>query len=313
MKIEQLQQLLKIVEMGSMNEAARVLYTARSSLSTSMKNLEQELGAPIFKRNTKGVSLTDFGIDVYHQARDICQRISFLQEMSDGGQGAFHLSIASMYCSLANDAFAAVCSRYEGKDFTGSIEECMLSETISKVGSGLCEIGVVTLFSDSENISLRKIEEAGLSFTKIADRRLCAIIGPRNPLYTRDLKRVTLADLRDFPYIVNYASPSDYSWERTLDGRRRKRAEIQISDLGCALRIIESTEAIMIDTYDKETYESFYAPNQLRFIPLEDSPLACRLGWIRKKDCGLSAAAEEFLQALREKAERQKEIEQGIE
>ncbi len=44
MKIEQLQQLLKIVEMGSMNEAARALYTARSSLSTSMKNLEQELG-----------------------------------------------------------------------------------------------------------------------------------------------------------------------------------------------------------------------------------------------------------------------------
>ena len=40
MKIEQLQQLLAVVEEGSMNEAAQKLYVARSSLSTSMKNLE---------------------------------------------------------------------------------------------------------------------------------------------------------------------------------------------------------------------------------------------------------------------------------
>lgn len=48
MKIEQLQQLLAVVEEGSMNEAAQKLYVARSSLSTSMKNLEAELGALIF-------------------------------------------------------------------------------------------------------------------------------------------------------------------------------------------------------------------------------------------------------------------------
>ena len=58
MKIEQLQQLLQIVAEGSMNEAAQKLYVARSSLSTSMKNLEAELGAPIFERTTRGVTLT---------------------------------------------------------------------------------------------------------------------------------------------------------------------------------------------------------------------------------------------------------------
>lgn len=301
MKIEQLRQLLKIVEMGSMNEAARVLYTARSSLSTSMKNLENELGAPIFRRNTKGVSLTAFGADVYNQARDICGRIDFLQGISGGDQAALNLSVASMYCSLANDAFVEIYCRHAGDDFTGNIEECMLSEAISKVESGLCEMGIVTLFSDSQMVSLRKIEEAGLTFSKIADRQLCAIVGPKNPLHERELDCVQLADLKDFPYIVNYASPSDYTWERTLDGRRRKRAEIQVSDLGCALRLIESTDAIMIDTYDKETYAAFYAPNQLHFIPLADSPLACCLGWIKKADHALSPAAEEFIQILMEK------------
>ena len=103
MKIEQLQQLLKIVEEGSINEAAKELYIARSSLSTSMKNLERELGAQIFSRNSKGVCLTDFGADVYSQAKDICSKIDFIQSVPYE-EDRMNLSISSMYCSLANDA-----------------------------------------------------------------------------------------------------------------------------------------------------------------------------------------------------------------
>ena len=66
MKMEHLQQLLTIVEEGSMNRAAQKLYLARSSLSSSMKNLEDELGAPIFERGSRGVRLTKFGADVYY-------------------------------------------------------------------------------------------------------------------------------------------------------------------------------------------------------------------------------------------------------
>lgn len=304
MRIEQLQQLLKIVEMGSMNRAAEDMYMARSSLSTSMKNLEQELGEAIFCRNTKGVTLTPFGRDVYDQARTICGRIDFLKDSCGDKQEPVNLSVASMYCSLANDAFVELYSRYKGKEFTGSIEECTINEAIRMVAGGFCEIGIVTLFSDSENIALHRIEEAGLSFTKLADRRLCAIIGPKNPLYHQKREQTALFDLREYPYVVNYASPSDFTLEKLLDGRRRKRAEIQVSDLGCALRLIESTDAVMVDTYDKETYETFYAPNQLRFIPLADAPLACKLGWIRSREKSVSSVAAEFIAIMEEKIEK---------
>ena len=122
MKIEQLQQLLKIVEEGSINEAAKELYIARSSLSTSMKNLERELGAQIFSRNSKGVCLTDFGADVYSQAKDICTKIDFIQSVPYE-EDRMNLSISSMYCSLANDAFVELYQRHFRDNFTGSIEE----------------------------------------------------------------------------------------------------------------------------------------------------------------------------------------------
>ena len=43
MRIEQLQQLIKVTELGSLNEAAKELYISRSSLSSSIKQLEEEL------------------------------------------------------------------------------------------------------------------------------------------------------------------------------------------------------------------------------------------------------------------------------
>ena len=301
MKIEQLQQLLKIVEEGSINEAAKELYIARSSLSTSMKNLERELGAQIFSRNSKGVCLTDFGADVYSQAKDICSKIDFIQSVPYE-EDRMNLSISSMYCSLANDAFVELYQRHFRDNFTGSIEECTLNEVIRQVNSGLSEIGMVTLFSDSEAVALKKIADNHLEFHKLIDRKLHAIIGPKNPLYAEERSSVGLDELKDFPYIVNYASPSDYSWERTLDGRKRKRAEIHVSDLGCALRLINATEAIMIDTYDKDTYAQFYAPNGCKFIPLADSPLACKLGWVKSENKTISKAAEEFIAIINVKA-----------
>lgn len=305
MRIEQLQQLMKIVETGSMNEAAGQMYMARSSLSTSMKSLEKELGGQIFNRDTRGVRLTPFGADVYHQAKNICERIIFLQNAHDG-KGPARLSVSSHYCTIANEAFAEMYRRHQDENFSGSIEECPLGEVIGHVGAGLSEIGIITVFSDSRDITMRKLEENGLEFHKLMDRQMCAIIGPENPLYGQGRTEVTMKELEDYPYIENYASPSEYSWECAIGGR--SRAEGHLSDLGCALHVIETTRAFMTDTCDRDAYRTFYAAERLEFIPLADLLPACCLGWIRRTDRVLSAVAEEFLRMLEEKTENLQEF-----
>ena len=77
---------------------------------------------------------------------------------------------------------------------------------------------MVTLFSDSESVALKKIADNHLEFHKLIDRKLHAIIGPKNPLYAEERSSVGLDELKDFPYIVNYASPSDYSWNGLWTG-----------------------------------------------------------------------------------------------
>ena len=53
--------------------------------------------------------------------------------------------------------------------------------------------------------------------------------------------------------IKRNASPGDVSGERVWEGQGRRNAEVLVSDLGSALKIVERTTAIAIDTYDAET------------------------------------------------------------
>lgn len=61
MRIQQLEYLEKIVEAGSINEAAKRLFLTQPSLSNAVKELENEMGIQIFQRSSGGISLTAEG------------------------------------------------------------------------------------------------------------------------------------------------------------------------------------------------------------------------------------------------------------
>lgn len=302
MKIEQLQQLLKIVEKGSMNEAAKALFLSRSTLSASMKCLESELGGEIFSRHSKGVRLTPFGTSVYRQACEICTRAAFLVQLSHDREKR-SLSIASMYCSMANDVFADLLREHTRDRLDASIEETSLENVIRQTAGGLCDIGIITLFSDSETVTLRRLEDEGLEYHELAQRVLGAIVGPKHPLYNCAESSIKLQTLCEYPHLENYSTPTDHSWEHRLVPLDGYRASYLVSDLGLALRIVMETDAIMIDTNDSESYRSLYTQHDYKFIPIQDYP-KCKTGWIKCKDTPLSPIAQTYLNLLTEKARR---------
>ncbi len=300
MKIEQLRQLLLIVEKGSMNEAAKDLFIARSSLSAAMKNLEAELGEQIFSRHSTGVILTPFGSNVYHMAKEICDRIDYLKSVSSE-QGPTKLHIASMYCSMANAAVAEFLNKhYNDKEhYNVAIEETALSTVLQSVTEGLCEIGVITLFSENQTVTLRKLEAERIEFHEVAQRQLGAIVGPKNPLFSQGLDYVDIEDLWMYPHLENYATPTDHSWEHRFSPSNGYWSNYLVSDLALALRIVSDTDAVMIDAFDKDIYLDLYAKNDYKFIPIRDYP-KCRTGWIKKKNVALSPIAEAYIEIFSE-------------
>ena len=68
MTIQQLQYVLEIARCGSASRAAKNLFLSQPNLSSAIKNLEQELGFPIFERTSAGMKLTPAGARLEKEA-----------------------------------------------------------------------------------------------------------------------------------------------------------------------------------------------------------------------------------------------------
>ena len=62
MNTEHLVYILEAYKCGSVNKAARNCYISQSHLSTIIKNVEQEIGYPLFHRTANGITATPEGL-----------------------------------------------------------------------------------------------------------------------------------------------------------------------------------------------------------------------------------------------------------
>ncbi|XNR93028.1 LysR family transcriptional regulator [Streptomyces sp. R-74717] len=71
MEIRQLRHFMAVATHGSSTAAARAELIVQSALSTSVRNLERELGAELFDRTGRHVTLTEAGRALLPSARSV--------------------------------------------------------------------------------------------------------------------------------------------------------------------------------------------------------------------------------------------------
>ncbi|TEB11695.1 LysR family transcriptional regulator [Pelotomaculum propionicicum] len=82
MRTELLKYFVKVVQYGSINQAARELFMAQSSLSEAILSLEKEIGCQLLQRSKKGVIPTTAGSQVYQDALQVISLIDNWREFS---------------------------------------------------------------------------------------------------------------------------------------------------------------------------------------------------------------------------------------
>ena len=77
---------LEVGRAGSINRAAQNLFMAQPNLSSTIRELEAEIGITLFKRSSQGVEVTHAGEQFLRQAADIVaqvRRIAGEQELQE--------------------------------------------------------------------------------------------------------------------------------------------------------------------------------------------------------------------------------------
>lgn len=98
MNIQQLESFIQVAENLSFARAAEVLNMTQSAVSRQISSLENELGASLFHRSTRTVSLTPAGISFLDDAKDVVKRLQVASlRMRTHSQSNIH--ILSIGCS----------------------------------------------------------------------------------------------------------------------------------------------------------------------------------------------------------------------
>ena len=99
MELRQLLYFTAIAQSGTITAAAQKLHMSQPPLSLQLQKLEEELGCPLFERDTRHLRMTPAGELFYERAQAILQQCSDLKrEMADlhtGGRGILRIGVVS--------------------------------------------------------------------------------------------------------------------------------------------------------------------------------------------------------------------------
>jgi len=76
LNLSQLRYLVTVADEGGIRKASRHLRLTQPTLSQALRQLEAELGVELIRRSTRGIELTDAGVEFVEHARDILDRAS---------------------------------------------------------------------------------------------------------------------------------------------------------------------------------------------------------------------------------------------
>lgn len=198
MTLQQLYYAITISETGSLNKAAELLYISQPSLTSSMQELEKEIGISIFNRGSKGVTLTSDGEEFMLYARQVYNQYESLRDKySDSGNLKKKFGVSTQHYSFAVKAFVELVKQYDTAVYEFAIRETKTREVINDVATLRSEIGVIYL-SDFNKAAITKILRANnLEFHHLINCKAYVYLWKGHPLAGR--KRISLKNLRDYP------------------------------------------------------------------------------------------------------------------
>lgn len=282
MNINQLKYFQTVCEFNNITKAAEKLHISQPSVSSAVKDLEQELRVALLKRDKNKIALTPTGEFFLTQITKILSAIDDLpretRAFDEENKAALKIGISEFGSSIYLKALPFINAFYSDRKLI--TYEGAGSEVIRRIEEGALEFGIVVLDDD---ITLK------YNYKNIDEFEICYCINPENPYAAKD--RVSFAEIRKNPLIWFLPEPA-----------MSNILMVEYKKYECRPNKMFSTTRMLVveDILDRDKVigtfmikEALAGQTDVAAIPLVES-LKLRLGVIWKKDHEMPPAIDDF-------------------
>lgn len=300
MTLTQLNYIITIAEMKSMNKAAELLYVSQPSLTSAIKELEKELGITIFRRGGRGVTLTNDGAEFLLYAKQIYgQYESVLERYGKGGTRKKKFGVSTQHYSFAVKAFVDMVKEFDMSKYEFAIRETKTAEVIGDVSTVKSEIGILYLCDFNRKSMERLLKSAGLEFHHLIDCQAYVYIWKNHPLANET--SICFEQLEEYPCLSfeQGDNSSFYFAEEILSTNEYPRI-IRANDRATMLNLMVGLNGYTLCSgiICEELNGGEYIA-----VPFEDDELnknsIMEIGYITRKNTILSRMGELYVEALK--------------
>ncbi|MDQ7010311.1 MAG: LysR family transcriptional regulator [Mariprofundaceae bacterium] len=290
--LKQLQIFEMVAEKQSYTQAARQLYLSQPAVSMQIKQLEEQVGLPLFERSGKKVMLTAAGGELAQYARNIREQLDeaavVFDELKGLKRGRLHLTMASTANYFAPRLIAAFHHQYPGADIR--LDVTNRAGLLAALDENTTDMAIMG----------RPPEGHGLVGIPFMDNPLVMIAWPDHPLAGH--RQIPLAEIAGEAFIV-----------REPDSGTRMAADRFFAEHGLELipgMVMNRSEAIKqavmaelgLGIVSLHTIEMELALKRLVVLDIEDFPIMRQWHIVHRKGKRFAAIPDAFRQFILEHA-----------
>lgn len=198
MTLTQLKYAVTVAASDSMNEAAKALYISQPSLSSSIRELEGEIGVELFRRSNRGITLTREGEEFIGYARQMLEQFELIESRYiERKKIRKKFSVSMQHYTFAVAAFVEMVKQFGMDEYEFAVRETRTAEVINDVKEFRSEIGILYLNDFNEKILNKLFQESNLEFHELFTCSIYVYMGRNHPLAGR--REIALEELAEYP------------------------------------------------------------------------------------------------------------------
>lgn len=239
MELRQLRYFVKVAETLNFSEASRALFITQSTLSQQIKQLEQEIGAQLFLRDSHSVSLTEAGSELLPYAvrtlQDSQLCLDRMNDLHDLLAGTLNIGVTYSFSPILTETLLDFMKLYPGVKL--NIFYKPVSELMVMLAGR--EVDFVLAFRPRQAVE-------GIESHILFQNYLAAIVNPGHPLASQ--QSVTLDELSRYDLALPTRGLQARNYFDAVSAARGSdmRVRIELNEVNILLKLISCSKLVAV-------------------------------------------------------------------